>query len=39
MLLFAAKLTMVTKHECVQDVWFGFGAYHDGFGGVIGREN
>ena len=41
-LIFAAETTMVTKHASLQDVWdewFGLGAYHDGFGGVIGREN
>ena len=33
-LLFAAEMTMVTKHASLQDVWdkwFRLGAYHDGF--------
>ena len=41
-LLFAAEMSMVTKHATLKDLWdewFGLDAYHDGFGGVIGREN
>ncbi len=38
-LIFVAKMKMVTKHTFIKDEWFGLGAYHDGFSGVIGREN